>query len=380
MTSDRANTHSVSWLQQPRWLFVFGSVIAAIVALMAEGPGDYIGLALLCICVATICLWSLTEWVSLYWAVAIITIATLLLGWTVEEPESALFQSVLITTAVGWKVERLSVSVGLLVMLVLLPLFGSLGPNDADWGWWNWSVGTAFTWALGRVIRLLNQALTELTQARAQLIDSAAREERLRISRDVHDLVGHSLTAMLLNIRAAQRALDTDRAEANQALADAERIGTTGIAEIRTALVDLRDNAGAESEFAEGLSSLPDGEDVQRLLQQQTHIAINTRGDVRTLKGPLAVAIYRILQECITNCSKYAPTGTAALSLNVESDQVFLQSQNDLPAGNTRSTTVSEKTLGLISMRERVASLGGEFRAGVEGELWCVHCRIPRHG
>lgn len=374
-----SKTQSYPWLHHSHWWFVGGSLIAAIVALIAEGPGDFIGFALLCVCVIVICTWSIKGKPNLYWTVFTIVAALMILGWTVEEPEPALFQAILITAAVGWRIDRLFISLGLLAVLLLLPLVASLGPNQAEWGWWNWSVGSAFTWSLGRVIRLLEQTLTELTEARSQLIDSAAREERLRISRDVHDLVGHSLTAMLLNIRAAQRALDSDQQVARQALTDAERVGTTGIADIRSALIEIRDERGIDSSRTEQRSSLPDGEAVMQLLQSQTHISVSSSGDVVSLKGPVAVAVYRLLQECITNCSKYALPESASINLLVEPNDITLNSQNNLRTRNKTAAAISEKTLGLISMRERVNSLGGTFKAGIEGDSWQVHCWIPRN-
>lgn len=375
----QTKTESHHWFTHSHRWFVGGSFIAAVVALMAEGPGDFIGLALVCVCVLTICAWSLFNKPNLYWAVSIIFIALLILGWTVEEPEPALFQSILITAAVGWRIDRLSISLTMLAALLLLPWLGSMGPNHAEWGWWNWSVGTAFTWSLGRVIRLLEQTLTALTDARAQLIDSAAREERLRISRDVHDLVGHSLTAMLLNIRAAQRVLDSDKDVAQQALTDAERVGTTGISEIRSALVELRDQPNSDTAHAEQRSSLPDGAAILALLNQQSHIDVSTSGEIASLTGPLAVTVYRLLQECITNCSKHASPGSASITLILASNELTLSSRNTLCTNNRTSPSISDKTLGLISMRERVNSLGGTFSAGIEKNHWQVQCWIPRH-
>ena len=367
-------------LKQPHWFFVGGSIVAAVVALVAEGPGDFIGFGLLTICVISISSWSLIKKPSLHLTVAIVIGALVILGWTVKEPEPALFQSILITAAVGWRVERLSVSLLLLTVLALVPLAASLGPNESPWGWWNWSVGTVLTWCLGRVIRLLDQTLSELTEARSQLMDSAAREERLRVSRDVHDLVGHSLTAMLLNIRAAMRSMESNQEEARQALTDAERVGTTGMAEIRAALVDLRSDKALDIEGGDKLFRLPDGDAVLELLQQQTHITVDTSGDVERLKGPLAVAVYRILQECITNCSKHAQPGTAAISLTVHHDEIILTSGNALMNSGIISTEKSFRSMGLISMRERVKSLGGSFSAGLQDRHWQVNCRIPRHG
>lgn len=377
-TQPNSETHYL--LNQPQWFFVGGSLISAAVALIAEGPGDYIGLALLTICVAVVCSWSLSGKPSLYWTIAIIVTALLILGWTVEDPEPALFQSILITAAVGWRVENLAKSLLLLIFLTLLPLLASLGQEESHWGWWNWSAGTVLTWSLGRVIRLLDLTLKELTDARAQLIDSAAREERLRISQDVHDLVGHSLTAMLLNIRAALRALDNDREETRQALTDAEHIGTTGMADIRTALVDLRSDTLLTTERAEALSSLPDGDAILGLLEQQTRIKVTMHGDIEQLNGPLAVAVHRILQECITNCSKHALRDTAAIVVDVQPNEVILIADNAFAANHVKPLSESAHSIGLISMRERVTSLGGSFSSGAIGNRWQINCRIPRYG
>jgi len=371
------------WLGKSHWLFISFSLIAAVVAILAEGPGQYVGLTLLGICIVVISSWSLIGKPTLYWTIAIVTSAILTIGWTVEEPEPVLFQSILITAAVAWQIERLSHSVALLLLLASVPFLATLGPNEAHWAWWNWSVGTLFMWSLGRVIRLLENTLQELTNARAQLIDitskNSAREERLRISRDVHDLVGHSLTAMLLNIRAAQRLMDASNSNAQNALLDAERVGTMGIADIRTALVDLRSDPSYKSNASETLSSLPDGETVLSLLDQQEHICVTKSGEVSALKGPLAIVVYRILQECITNILKYALKDSAKINLEITADEVILTAENRMDLINV-SAFPDHKTLGLISMRERATSLGGTFSAGADRNIWTVDCRLPRHG
>ena len=184
---------------------------------------------------------------------------------------------------------------------------------------------------------------------------------------------------MLLNIRAAQRTMDSDKQLARQALADAERVGTTGISEIRTVLVDLRNAHREDPAQAESLASLPDGESILRLLHEQSHIRVSHSGEIESLTGPIAISVYRLLQECITNCSKYASPGSAVISLEVEPKEILLSSSNDLLAGNKTPPSLSDRTLGLISMRERVSSLGGTFNAGVEGTQWTVYCQIPRH-
>ena len=309
-----------------KWLLIGGSLFSAVVAFVAEGPFSYTVFLLLGVCVAVICCWGLTGKPSLYWCVAVVFVALLSLGWSVGEPVSAMFQAVMICAAVGWRIERLSHSLLLLLPLMLISLLVSVG-SMADGDWWNWSVGCLIVWSLGRVIQLLEQTMHELTEARSQLINSAAKEERLRISRDVHDMVGHSLTAMLLNIRAAQRALSTDSKEAALALADAEKIGSVGMKDIRTVLVAIHTDPQMVVDDSEALSSIPDSESVVRLLARQEHISVSTSGDVASLPGPLALAIYRILQECITNISKHSAENTASIVLHINKDEVHLTSR-----------------------------------------------------
>lgn len=375
--TERRTTENTDFRLRVRWFFVSGSIAAAAVAVAAEGTGQWLGAALVGVSVLTIISWSVFEKPSVSVVAAVVAVSMLTLGWTVEEPESALFQSVLITTAVGWRINRLAHSMAFMVALALIPLLGTMGPNNADWGWWNWSVGTLLTWGIGRVLRLLEQTLNELVDARSQLIGNAARAERLRISRDVHDLVGHSLTAMLLNIRAAQRALDNDSETTRSALADAEQIGTTGLADIRTALTDLTDESVDVNPSSQTLASLPDGEAILQLLDQQRHIAIEIQGDIALLHGQLAVSLYRILQECITNISKYAAAESGSISLTRSAGHIVLKSCNAIQPGLQHSSTRSAISIGLISMRERTTNLGGTFSCGEEAGQWTLICRIP---
>ena len=155
----------------------------------------------------------------------------------------------------------------------------------------------------------------------------------------MHDMVGHSLTAILLNIRAAQRALTSHRAdpdEAERALIDAEQIGVAGIADVRAMWVGLQQepivqtNPGTAQEMSteDALLSLPDGEAVMKLLSVQEQISVCHNGDVAALKGPSALALYRVLQECITNILKHAVDKSASIQLDVNGDSILLQSSN----------------------------------------------------
>lgn len=248
---------TLRWLRQPRWLFVGGSVGAAILAVLAECCGSVPGYALLAGDVLIIVLWISVGRPTLEITVPSVAAITIAVGWFGGTPEPALFQPIVLAAGVGWWMPGRARSLACLGLLVIVPLVGGLGPA-ADWGWWNWSIGTLFAWTLGRIIRQLDRALAELTEARSRLVADAAMDERRRIARDVHDLVGHSLTAMLLNVRAARQALDTDPREAGRALDDAGRIGKAGLADVRSSMLSLREPSGDEgAATTSGLAAVP---------------------------------------------------------------------------------------------------------------------------
>lgn|GEM_PF-2692783 len=310
------------WLQQPERLFVGGSVATAVLALAAECCGSPLEMLLLAANVTIISLWITCDRPGLTTAVVMVTLITIAFAWLGGTPEPALFQPILLATGVGWRMRDLGRSLTCAAALALVPLVGDLGPG-ADWGWWNWSIGAVFAWSLGRIIRNLEATHAKLAAARASLVASAARDERRRIARDVHDLVGHSLTAMLLNVRAARQALGADPETTASALDDAVRIGTAGLADIRASMPALRDFETADGDD-QRLQALPDGRSLLALLAECSDMATTVRGDVESLRGPVAVATFRIVQECLTNIVRHARPGTASLSLEVHDRAVRL--------------------------------------------------------
>ena len=159
-----ANNYSPSWLQQLQWVLFGGSLIAAVVAFVVEGHEYLIGSLLLAFCTLVIGAWCLTRKPALIWMVGIVCLAMVSLGWTTGDPESALFQLIIVSAIVGWRMERLRTSLLLLVLLAITPPVGSLGaPEDSSWGWWNWSMGVLIIWSFGRVIHILEQTLHQLT-------------------------------------------------------------------------------------------------------------------------------------------------------------------------------------------------------------------------
>ena len=112
--------------------------------------------------------------------------------------------------------------------------------RGTDWGWQYWMMGFAFGWGFGELGYRFRLARDELASARAVIADQAALDERQRIARDVHDVLGHSLTIVMLQLTAARHLLRRDPDEADAALADAERVGRDSLNQVRRTVGMLR--------------------------------------------------------------------------------------------------------------------------------------------
>jgi signal transduction histidine kinase len=174
--------------------------------------------------------------------------AALLLTWTLVPPlvvnlrgdaEGTMFQ---IVVAISYATliqpdRRIRIAYGLVG--VTIPAFVNLFAYD-DWGWPYWTLGILFGWLSSGQMRRYRQLLAELEQTRDRLAQQAVEAERRRLATEVHDLVGHSLTVVLLFLTGARRRLRTDPAGAEQALVEAEEIGRRCLAEIRHSVASLR--------------------------------------------------------------------------------------------------------------------------------------------
>ena len=377
---DEPPPETPSWLRRPQRLLVGGSLVTATLALFAECCGSAPEYALLAADVALVCSWAVLGRPTLGITVVAVAVLTTLFGLLGGTPEPVYFQPILLAVAVGWLVPSLPRSVGYAVLLALAAPVGALAP-DSHIGWWNWSIGTLFTWVLGRLLHHLDLALAELTEARSRLVAAAAMDERRRIARDVHDLVGHSLTAMLLNIRAARQTLESDPDRSGEALDDAVRIGQEGLAEVRSGMLALREPSPDGSAPTPAFAAIPDGESILELLGRQSDVTVSVDGAVGELRGPLAVTTFRILQECLTNIARHALPGSARLTLRIDGERVELRAENAIGAEARRASrdeADARRTLGLVGMRERVASLGGRLDARRVGERWRIDCELPR--
>jgi len=271
-----------------------------------------------------------------------------------------------------WAVSEPAWVTAVLWALTMAVYAGEWTFADRDPGWGAWVGGTTFAAVACLMGRRQRDLLLQLRVAQRGLAQRAQAEERTRIARELHDVIGHSLTVSLMHVSAARLALDEDRAVAERALAEAERLGRASLDEVRHTVGLLRAEDGSES-----TAPLPGGGDVEPLLAQFRAAGAQVRAEVdpelAAVPRTVGLAAYRILQESLTNASKHAPGAAIVVRAQVDRDAVRLVVDS---AGPPRSGS----GLGLLGMRERAEALGGSCTAGAGGAGWLVRAELPLRG
>jgi signal transduction histidine kinase len=250
--------------------------------------------------------------------------------------------------------------------------------RGTDWGWHYWMMGFAFGWGSGELGYRFRLARDELASARAVIADQAALDERQRIARDVHDVLGHSLTIVMLQLTAARHLLRRDPDEADAALADAERVGRESLNQVRRTVGMLR--VGTEDATDDRGGPSPTLEDLDQLLADYRSAGISVRaevgGPIASLDASRSVAGYRIVQEALANVSKHSPLANTVVRVNVDEAHGACRILVDNQGGGLRAHGPSGG-FGLVGMRERARSVGGTVHAGPVGDGWQVSAELP---
>ncbi|MCA2220043.1 sensor histidine kinase [Nonomuraea aurantiaca] len=245
-------------------------------------------------------------------------------------------------------------------------------------GPWSEAVGTAAfvwliigaAWAAGRVV---HQWRARAARQERRLAEEALTEERLRIARELHDIVSHSLSVIVVKAAVANHVAEERPQETRDAVRTIEQTGREALAEMRRALGVLRGETADQRAGDPGsakMAPLPGLDDLPALIQRAEQAGVRTKLRtqlaVQLPTGP-ALAIYRIVQEALTNVVKHSGDGTHCLvTITVDSrGDVHIEVVDD-GAGNA---VVSDGTElkgghGLVGMRERVMMYGGTLAAG----------------
>ena len=225
-------------------------------------------------------------------------------------------------------------------------------------GWW--MVGRVL-WARHQVALNLEARATELAEERQRYTAEAIRLERTKIARELHDVVAHCMTVLVIQSRAGQQLLGSDPAAAREAMDSIAIVAAEAASDIG-ALVELMDPDRSRPLTRNLLDDM-----ISRAAATGTTIVAEVVGDPSTLDGPTAVAAHRLVQESLTNALRYAPGALIRIELDCGRPSSLVVT-NDRPTVPDRlANTVSGRLgsgNGLIGMCERVAAVGGRVNWG----------------
>ncbi|HEX2233073.1 MAG TPA: sensor histidine kinase, partial [Thermoleophilaceae bacterium] len=204
----------------------------------------------------------------------------------------------------------------------------------------------------------------------------AVAEERARIARELHDVVAHAVSVMVLQIGAVRHKLPDDVAEDKEALGRVEQAGRTALVEMRRLLGAMRRN-GDEVELAPepGLDSLDSL--VEEVERAGLPVRLQVEGDPFPLPRALDLSAYRIVQEGLTNALKHAHASVADVTVRYSADEVRIEVRDD-GLGDSKGDGLGH---GLVGIGERVKIYGGEMSAGTAPEGgFVLSTRLPLGG
>ena len=262
---------------------------------------------------------------------------------------------------------------------ILGVLFPESNPSVPSWalelvgGLAIWLAGNAMRQRQAQADALAERART-LERERELATQLALADERRRIARELHDVVAHSVSVMVVQAGAARTVVPRDPERAADALLEVENSGREALRELR-GLLGLLTDAAIEPTLAPqpGLAQLE--RLVERVGQAGLPVVVRVAGTPRRLPPGLDLTAYRIVQEGLTNALKYARGAPTEVVVEFDDDEVRV---SVLDEGGTHASAGEGASRGLVGMQERVAVYGGHLQAGTRPEGgFAVRARLP---
>jgi signal transduction histidine kinase len=277
-----------------------------------------------------------------------------------------------------WERERSAIGLGIALAAAAIVVYNDPRGKISNFGFITLAFTISFLagLALGSELKRAASAVKRaerLEREREEEARAAVAEERARIARELHDIVGHSVSVMTVQASAVRRLLHPDQEREREALEVVEATGREALAEMRRLVGVLR-----TPEEAPALVPQPSLEHVRKLVEQAREAGLPTElkveGDATPLPAGLDLTAYRLVQEGLTNALKHARATHAEVVVRYDDGSVELVVRDD---GNGDGKGESGGH-GLVGMRERVAVYGGEVRAGPRPEGgYELRARLP---
>jgi signal transduction histidine kinase len=285
----------------------------------------------------------------------------LFVGFQIPGPAIALY-----TVAANCE-RRVAVAAGALTALALVvPAIAGGGVEEPTFVAAVFAIFAA-AWALGDNMRTRRAYLAEL-EARADRLEReqeevarrAVAEEQARIARELHDVISHNVSVMVVQAAAGGDVFATRPDRAREALGSIESTGREALVELRRLLGVVRpagDDDGAGLEPQPGLARLP--ELIEHVTAAGLSVELTVAGEPRALPAGVDLSAYRIVQEALTNTLKHARASNAQVAIRYADAGLEVEVLDD-----GSSVAAAGRGRGIIGMRERAALLGGELSAG----------------
>ena len=270
----------------------------------------------------------------------------------------------------AWIVVALGIATDIPTLAIGKPLGNVAGPDIALLIFF--SIGLAFA-RIRRRAEAQEERIAAAERERAEVIERAAAEERARIARELHDVISHDVSLMVLQASVERRVNGAD-SSATQTLASIESTGREALAELRRMLGVLRkSDENAPLQPQPGLDQLPDL--IEQAQAAGLSVGLAVVGDPVPVPPGLGIAAYRIVQESLTNAAKHA--AGAPVTVTVHYGNGTLEIEVIDSGGNAAAAALPSGGNGLIGMRERVALFGGTLDAAPAAAGFHVRARLP---
>ena len=230
-------------------------------------------------------------------------------------------------------------------------------------------------WTTGALVRTAARARANRAAQRQAEGQTVAEQERVRIARDMHDVVAHSLAVVIAQADGARYAAASDPAVATTALSTISTTARAALTDVRMLLTQLR--------HSQGDGPQPDLADLEDLYAQVRASGVDLRVDVHPVAPPevpasVQLAVYRILQEALTNALRHGGPGPVRVRIVWAPERVDLTVRSPLPERGARPPAAPGLTgHGIIGMRERAQLVGGSFHASPDGDDFLVAASLP---
>lgn len=211
--------------------------------------------------------------------------------------------------------------------------------------------------ALEESHRALQEAHDTLYNYTSQVEQLTAARERNHIAREIHDTVGHAMTALLVQLQAARMLQEHDAAKSNETLLRCEELARSALQQVRLSVRALREEEGAQLTVIESIQNLLGD------FSEMTGVSVSLQleGDPSHISASLQLTLYRIIQESLTNAKRHGNASAADITIRCDNRQIELEIHD-----NGQGTGEVTAGFGLTNIRERVQEQGGTVRFATE--------------